>query len=86
MTLGSLQSPQPIIVDLLAAITPPSTKPIIAMKKPIPPAIAAFKSAGMALMMVSRILKTVKSQKITPATKTPAKAVCHLIPIPITTL
>ena len=59
--------------------------PIKAMNKPIPAEIAYFKSCGIESMIISRNLNTVINKKIMAATNTPANAVCHGIPIPITT-
>ena len=53
-----------------------------AMNKPIPAEIAYLMSAGIASIIISRTLKTVSKMKRIDATKTAAKAVCHLTCMP----
>ena len=77
--------PKPTIVDLLAVMRPPSLRPRNAMKRPIPPEIAAFKSLGIASIIFSRNLKIVIMIKMMEATNTPANAVSHGTFIPIQT-
>ena len=68
----------------MATTKPPWCKPMKAIKRPIPAERANFRSDGIASMMISRSLKIVIKTKMIEATKTPAKAVCQLIPIPMT--
>ena len=80
-----VRCPNETIVESLATIKPALANPIKAMNKPIPAAMATFKSCGIMLMIVSRILKNVSNKKIMAATKTPAIAVCQGTFIPMTT-
>ena len=82
--LAVVKEPNPTTVDLLATTKPPWCKPMKAIKRPIPAEMANFRSDGIASMMISRSLKIVIKTKMIEATKTPAKAVCQLIPIPMT--
>jgi len=73
----------PICVSIITI--PEVLKPINAINRPIPAPAAIFSPWGIALIIVSRIFVKVRIKKIRPDVKTPANAVCHSMPIPITT-
>ncbi len=85
-TAGELNLPKVTRVESLFTINLPFCRPIKAINKPIPAEIAYFKSCGIASTTFSRNLKTVIKINKIEATKTAAKAVCHLICMPTQTL
>ncbi|ACN52627.1 hypothetical protein BVAVS116_B0022 (plasmid) [Borreliella valaisiana VS116] len=66
-------------------IIPPLTKPIKAIKRPIPTEIEYFKFIGIEIIICSLTLKKDRRIKINPSIKTAANATCQGIFIPITT-
>ena len=68
--LGSAKSPIPISVASLFTMIFEFCNPTNVMNKPIPAPTAYFNSAGIALIIVSRIPVNERRIKITPATKT----------------
>ena len=85
-TKGFSKEPIDTKVALLPTIMPLFCNPKKAINKPIPDDIANFKSAGIELIIFSLSLSKVININKTEATKTLAKAVCHLTCIPIHTV
>ena len=83
--VGTVSDPNSTSDDLLETMIPPPCKPTKEINIPIPAAIAYFKSLGIALITISRTLRKDKIVNKTEATKTPAIAFCHGIPIANTT-
>ena len=81
-TSGLFKAPTVTKVESLLLINLPPCRPIKAINKPIPAEIAYLMSLGMASIIISRTLNTVNKMKRIEATKTAAKAVCHLTCIP----
>ena len=68
-TLGSAKFPKPTSVASLFTIILAFCNPTNVMNKPIPAPTAYFNSAGMALIIVSRMPVNERRIKIIPATK-----------------
>ena len=65
--------------------TPAVFNPINPKKRPIPAAMASFCDLGMLLIIHALTGKILRIKNKIPETKTAARAICHLTPIPITT-
>ena len=63
-----------------SASKPLFLNPIIAMKKPMPAAMAYFSEAGIISKMICRRLLTQSSTKSTPSKNTAVSANCHVYP------
>jgi hypothetical protein len=72
------------MVPCAATMTPASTRPMNAMKRPTPPATAANSARGIALMISWRTPTTVSARKATPDKNTQPSAVCQGTPMPET--
>ena len=72
-----LRGLNPMIVPSELDVTPPSVRPMIVMKSPMPTATAFFRLLGIALMIASRTPTSERMIKRIPSRKTAVRAVCH---------
>ena len=82
----SRRLPSVTIVAGLGTTMPALRSPIIAMNRPIPAATAAYSSFGIASTINWRMPASVRIRNATPERNTAPSAVCHGIPIPLTTV
>ncbi len=74
----AVMSPNETLVAGLETTIPALLSAINAKKRPIPAEIPTRRDIGIELIIHSRILKILKKMKITPDTKTAARATCHV--------
>ncbi len=79
---GLLKVARATCVLSLETMIPQFCRPIKAIKRPMPPPMAAFNPAGMALAISSRTLKRLRMIKRIPSMKTAVNANCQVWPIP----
>ncbi|MMZ57671.1 hypothetical protein D1872_196140 [compost metagenome] len=83
---GVIIFPRATVVPSLATIIPAFFIPIKVMNKPIPTPIADCKTSGTDSMTFFRIPVIARIKKVTPDINTAPNAVCHVNPIPRTTV
>jgi hypothetical protein len=79
------RSPSVTSVPGDATISPAHCRPIAAINRPMPAAIACLSDAGMAVISRSRSPMPAVRMKTRPAIATPPSAICHGTFMPMTT-
>ena len=76
-----LIEPKPRRVASLLTTIPADCKPMKATKSPIPALMPIFRDFGIAFIMASRMLVSVRTAKIAPSMNTAVRAMCQDTPI-----
>ena len=84
--MGCFTSPNATVVAGLATTSPALFKPMKAMNRPMPAAMAANRALGIALTINRRTPVSVRNRKTTPEMKTRPRATRQGTPMPSTTV